>query len=50
MSHKVTLVVHELGGVGSQGVTRLELADFTILMQIQIWPCMGKAQHRKDDL
>lgn len=29
-------------GVGSQGVIRMELAKFTRLKQLKIWPCGGR--------
>ena len=39
-------VLHELGRVGSQGVSKVELGEFTRLMQNQIWP-WGGDEHRK---
>lgn len=38
----------ELGRAGYKGVTRVELVEVTRLMQIQIWLCVGEAQHKKD--
>lgn len=37
----------ELGGVGFQGVTRIEQVEFTRLMQNRF--CWGRAQHKKDE-
>lgn len=34
------------GGGGTQEVTRMELVEFTSLIQIQIWPSEGRTQHR----
>lgn len=44
---KVPPVVQELGGVGSQVVTKVE-REFTRPIEILIWPGAGRAQHRKD--
>ena len=38
----------ELGREGFQGVVRVELLEFTMLKQFQIWLCGVKAQPRKD--
>lgn len=35
-----------LSGADSQGVFRLELVEFTRLMQIHIWQSWRRAQHR----
>lgn len=45
---KETLVMCDLGRVGSQGVIRMGQVVFIRVMQIQIWPCEGRAQYRKD--
>lgn len=45
---RLSASVHEIGGVGSQGVTKVELAKFIRPVRIHIWLCEGRAQHRQD--
>ena len=35
--------VSKLGRLVSHGVVRVELVEFTRLMQVYVWPCGGKA-------
>lgn len=52
---KELIAVHELGGAGSQEVTRVEQVVFTQVMHIQIWcrpepaGLVGGKQHRDND-
>lgn len=45
---KKTWAVGMLACAVSQGVTRVEQVDFIRSVQIQIWLCARRTQHRKD--
>lgn len=40
------LMVHKLGGMESQKVTRVDWTGLTWPMKIKIWPCLERIQHR----